>query len=69
MNIKIFFDFHDVFVDAKNAWLKALKEKTKSNEAEIDYNNGLSKKIICEKYNLNYKQLEKKIQRIFKSDC
>ena len=27
-NIKIFFDFHDVFVDAKSAWIKALKEKT-----------------------------------------
>lgn len=59
MNIKIFFDFHDVFVDAKSAWIKALKEKTKSNKAEIDYNRGLSKKIICEKYKLNYEQLEK----------
>lgn len=59
MNLKIFFDFHDIFVDAKSAWIKALKQLTKSKEeVEKDYNSGLSKKIICKKYNLDYEEAE-----------
>lgn len=59
MNLKIFFDFHDIFVDAKSAWIKALKQLTESKEeVEKDYNSGLSKKIICKKYNLDYEETE-----------
>lgn len=58
MNIKIYFDFHDIFVDSKSAWIKAFKKMKKCNEIEADYNNGVSKKKICQKYNLNYKDVE-----------
>lgn len=59
MNIIVFFDFHDIFVDAKNAWIKALAEITKDKESEIDYNNKMSKKEICNKYKIKYEIVEK----------
>lgn len=59
MKIKVFFDFHDIFVDAKKAWIEALKKFTNNDDVEADYNNKMSKKDICKKYNLNYEDVEK----------
>lgn len=58
MKIKVFFDFHDIFVDAKKAWIDAFKEFTNDDTIEIDYNNKMPKKEICKKYNLDYKKVE-----------
>lgn len=58
MKIKVFFDFHDIFVDAKEAWIEAFKEFTKNDEIVTDYNNGMPKKEICKKYNLDYNKVE-----------
>lgn len=58
MNIKVFFDFHDVFVDAKSAWIKAFYELSNNKEIINDYNNKLSKKDICKKYSLDYSEVE-----------
>ena len=59
MRIKIYFDFHDIFVDANSAWKKAFKQFINNDEIEKDYNNKMSKKNICQKYNLNYNEVEK----------
>ena len=58
MKIKIMFDFHDVFVNAHDAWIKALFEMSNQSEIIVDYENKVSKKIICEKYNINYEETE-----------
>ncbi|MBO5121235.1 MAG: methyltransferase domain-containing protein [Bacilli bacterium] len=58
MNIKVFFDFHDIFVDAKSAWIKAFSELTNNEEVINDYNNKMSKKEICKKYFLDYSKVE-----------
>ena len=58
MKIKIMFDFHDVFVNAHDAWIKALFEMSNQSEIIVDYENKVSKKIICEKYNINYEEVE-----------
>ena len=54
MNIKIVFDFHDVFVNAHDAWVSAFKESTNDLSVVSDYENKISKKEICKKYNLDY---------------
>lgn len=64
MNIKIFFDFHDLFVDAKNAWIKAFEYYCNNSKVADDYNNKMSKRDICIKYNLDYNVVETKY-RIF----
>lgn len=58
MKIKVFFDFHDIFVDAKKAWIEAFKKFANNDEVEIDYNNKMSKKGICKKYGLKYEKVE-----------
>jgi len=67
MKLIIFFDFHDIFVDAKSAWIKAFKEITKCEEIEIDYNKKISKKEICEKYKIKYEEVEKLYRKYLKS--
>ena len=60
MSVKICFDFHDIFVDAKTAWIEAfsnLCNEYKEN-AVIDYNNKVSKKEICRRYKLKYEEVE-----------
>ncbi len=59
MNIKIAFDFHDIFVNSREAWIKAFSESTDNENIIIDYENKVSKKEICKKYNLNYENIEK----------
>ena len=34
MNIKVVFDFHDIFVDSANAWKEAFKELTNDEKVE-----------------------------------
>lgn len=60
MNIKICFDFHDIFVDAKKAWIKAFTFFCNNEEIVNDYNNKMSKKEICKKYGLDYEAVEEK---------
>ena len=59
MNIKIAFDFHDIFVNSHEAWIKAFSEFTDNENIIIDYKNKVSKKEICKKYNLDYENIEK----------
>lgn len=63
MKIKIFFDFHDIFVDAKKAWIEAFKKFTNDAKVEADYNNKMPKKDICEKYNLIYADVEEEYRK------
>lgn len=58
MNIAIFFDFHDIFVDARRAWVKAFSTLAHTNKVVEDYNKGVSKKEICQKYNIDYTKAE-----------
>ena len=58
MNIKIYFDFHDIFVDSKSARIKSFKILSWNDSVEVDYNNGTSKKEICKKYDISYKRAE-----------
>lgn len=68
MKIKIFFDFHDIFVDSNDAWMKTLFELSNKSAIINDYNSKLSKKDICKKYNIDYSVAEmeyrKKLQPI-----
>lgn len=58
MNIKIVFDFHDIFVDSKNAWINSFYELSNNKNIIDDYNKKISKKDICKKYNLDYEKVE-----------
>lgn len=58
MKITIAFDFHDIFVDAKSAWISALSHFCPDKNIITDYNNGISKKKICQKYDLPYSEVE-----------
>lgn len=58
MNIKIAFDFHDIFVNAHDAWIKAFSELSNNKQIVTDYENKISKKDICLKYNLDYEEAE-----------
>ena len=49
MNIKIVFDFHDIFVDSKNAWINSFYELSNNKKIIDDYNKKISKKDICKK--------------------
>lgn len=60
MKLKIFFDFHDIFVDARKAWIDSFKEITNNDEIETDYNSKMSKNKMCKKYNIDYNEAEKK---------
>lgn len=68
MNVKICFDFHDIFVDAKTAWIEAFTNLCKEYREDIilDYNNKVSKKDICKKYKLEYEVVEKKYREYLK---
>lgn len=68
MNIKICFDFHDIFVTAKSAWIAAFTEICSKYKEEIlfDYNNKVSKKEICKKYNVKYETVEEKYREYLK---
>lgn len=66
MDVKVVFDFHDVFVDSANAWKKAFKKLTNDDNIERLYDDGISKKEICKKYNLDYKTVEEEYRRILK---
>ena len=59
MNIKITFDFHDIFVNSHDAWIKSFLYFSKCQKIVDDYEEGLSKKSICERYNLDYVEVEK----------
>lgn len=58
MNIKIAFDFHDIFVNAHDAWIKAFSELSNDKKLINDYENKVSKKEICLKYGLDYGEAE-----------
>lgn len=58
MKIGVFFDFHDIFVDARGAWMKAFRKLTRDRSVVEDYENGVSKRQICEKYNIDYRIAE-----------
>lgn len=66
MNIKVVFDFHDIFVDSENAWKEVFKELTNDEKIEELYNDGLPKKEICKKYELDYRIVEKEYRKILK---
>ncbi len=59
MNIKITFDFHDIFVNAHDAWIKAFSVLSNEKTIITDYENKVSKKDICLKYGLDYRTVEK----------
>lgn len=58
MKITIAFDFHDIFVDAKTAWIQAFLHFCQDPNIEADYNSGMPKKEICRKYALSYPEVE-----------
>lgn len=58
MKVQIAFDFHDLFVDARTAWIKAFRQLFDKDEIERDYNLGISKRTICEKYGLSFGEVE-----------
>lgn len=58
MNIKIAFDFHDIFVNAHDAWIKAFSELSNDKKIVTDYENKIPKKEICLKYGLDYEKAE-----------
>ena len=60
MNVKICFDFHDIFVDAKTAWIESFTNLCNDHKENIviDYNNKVSKKEICKRYKLKYEEVE-----------
>lgn len=66
MNIKIVFDFHDVFVNAKESWLKAFMAFTNSKQIKQDCLSGIPTEEICKKHNLIYPKVEKQYQKLLK---
>ena len=58
MNIRFVFDFHDVVVDAKSAWEQAFGTVENCDSIINLYRTGVSKREICNTYNLNYNQIE-----------
>lgn len=58
MKIAIAFDFHDIFVDAKSAWINTFNHFCPDANIITDYDNGMSKKKICQKYGLPYSEVE-----------
>ena len=68
MPIKIFFDFHDIFVDARTAWIKSFIFFNNSQSIIDDYINKMSKKDICIKYKLDYEKVEEKYREYLKKN-
>ena len=66
MNVKIVFDFHDIFVDSANAWKEVFLNMTNDNNVIKMYDKSISKKEICKKYNLDYKDVEEEYRKILK---
>lgn len=66
MNIRIVFDFHDIFVDSANAWKEVLFNMTKDNNVIKMYDEGSSKKEICATYNLDYINVEEEYRKNLK---
>lgn len=66
MNIRIVFDFHDIFVDSANAWKEVFLNMTKDKNIIKMYDDGISKKEICKIYNLDYKNAEEQYRKILK---
>jgi ubiquinone/menaquinone biosynthesis C-methylase UbiE len=66
MKVKITFDFHDVFVNSKEAWILAFTQVSGSNKAKEDYISGMTKKDISRKYNLDYSVVEEKYRELLK---
>ncbi len=66
MNIRIVFDFHDIFVDSANAWKDVFLNMTNDNNVIGMYDKGISKKEICKLYKLDYKNAEEEYRKILK---
>lgn len=66
MNVKIAFDFHDIFVDSANAWKETLLIMTNDKDVIEKYDSGISKKEICRTYNLDYKNVEDEYRKKLK---
>lgn len=66
MDIKIVFDFHDIFVDSANAWKNVFLNMSNDNNVINMYDNGISKKEICKIYKLDYKNAEEEYRKILK---
>lgn len=66
MNIRIVFDFHDIFVDSANAWKEVFLNMTNDNNVIKMYDKGISKREICKTYNLDYKNAEEEYRKILK---
>lgn len=64
--IKFYFDFHDIFVDSRSAWLNALEELGAPLESYEAYNRGVSRHIICKRYGIDYNVLENTYRRLLK---
>lgn len=58
MTIKMVFDFHDIFVDAKGAWILAFRQSGGGAAAVEMYESGVPKRTICKKLNLDYDRIE-----------
>lgn len=54
--IVIFYDLHDTLIKSEVAWLRSFKKYSKKNYSEIkkNYNAGISRKLICKIYDLDY---------------
>lgn len=66
MNIRIVFDFHDIFVYSANAWKDVFLNMTNDNNVIGMYDKGISKKEICKLYKLDYKNAEEEYRKILK---
>lgn len=62
--MEVYFDFHDVFVYSAKAWKEAIKQLCSNELAISDYDFGVSKQRICEKYNISYGELEEKYRKL-----
>lgn len=60
MRLLIAFDLHDTLVNSTKAWLKAYKRMNSNEYKKIkkDYKNGMFRKDICKKYDIEYEHLK-----------
>ncbi|MBE6827111.1 MAG: class I SAM-dependent methyltransferase [Ruminococcaceae bacterium] len=61
--MEVYFDFHDVFVSSAEAWKNALRQLGADEAAVTDYELGISKRLICEKYHVSYENLEEEYRK------
>jgi len=56
MKIAVTFDFHDLFVKSKEAWIEAFKQFDSSEKSISLLEEGVSRREIAKKLNIDYKK-------------